>query len=265
MRKLLLAAAVSIAAGSAQAVTIYENGGFTYKMNGDFQIQLRKDVGNNDNESEYIDYDDLEIKNYISYQLSDNLVGFGRLDFDFKDHANGKDVDEPIEEAYVGLKYGVTSLSIGKQNFASEEFGIEEAYELSTVPQDRFDDIGTDGDDTIRVDIELDNLFIAASHEMNARNKDGAAAIEGEFYDLFVSTDLAGLTLSAVYQKLKHADGRDDWDTYGVSASYDFGLMTLAADYSETDDVAKQYNVAAVFPVASTTALAIGVVDHSWD
>ena len=154
MRKLLLAVAVSVAAGSAQAVTVYENGGFTYKMNGDFQVQLRKDVGNDDNNSEYVDYDDLEIKNYISYQLSENLTGFGRLDFDFKDHANGKEVNKPIEEAYVGLTYGVTSLSLGKQNFASDEFGIEEAYELETVPEDRFDDIATDGDDTVRMDIE---------------------------------------------------------------------------------------------------------------
>ncbi|UZD65243.1 hypothetical protein [Marinobacter sp. AN1] len=42
MKKLLLAAAVSVAAGSANAATVYENGGLSYKVNGDFQIQFRQ-------------------------------------------------------------------------------------------------------------------------------------------------------------------------------------------------------------------------------
>lgn len=39
MKKLLLAVAVSAAASSASAVTVYEGNGFTYKLNGDLQVQ----------------------------------------------------------------------------------------------------------------------------------------------------------------------------------------------------------------------------------
>lgn len=60
MKKLTLAVAISVAAGSASAATIYEGKGFTYKLNGDLQVQLRQDVGNDQNPE--IEFDDLELK-----------------------------------------------------------------------------------------------------------------------------------------------------------------------------------------------------------
>lgn len=257
MKKLLLAVAVStIAVGSVNAATVYEKEGFTYKLNGDFQIQLRKKIG--DNTSEYVDFDDLELKNYVSYDLGNDMKAFGRLDFDFKDHANGKAVNKPIEEAYVGIQYGVTSFSFGKQNFASDEFGIEEAYE-APLDEDQFDAVGTDGDDTFRVDVELDQVYLVASYELEAEDKDG---ITGEYFDLFASTELAGLTLAAAYQQYTPLLAADSLDTYGLSAGYDFGMFGLAADYSVTDedgDETTLYNVAAKAKVSSTTGVAIGL------
>ncbi len=78
------------------------------------------------------------------------MKAFGRVDFGFKDAAEDKQDGSKLEEAYLGLAFGNTSVSFGKQNFASDEFGIEEAYELKTVSEDRFDGMSTDGDDTIR-------------------------------------------------------------------------------------------------------------------
>ncbi|MFV8569907.1 porin [Marinobacter sp. SBS5] len=264
MKKLLLAVAVStVAAGSVNAATVYEKDGFTYKLNGDFQIQLRKKIG--DDTNEYVDFDDLELKNYVSYDLGNDMKAFGRLDFDFKDHANGKDVDEPIEEAYVGIQYGVTSFSMGKQNFASDEFGIEEAYE-SPLDEDQFDAVKTDGDDTFRVDVELDNVYLVASYELEAEDKGG---ITGEFFDLFASTEIAGLELAAAYQR-NTPIGLDEKDTWGLSAGYDFGMFGLAADYSVTDDSNTDlettlYNIAATIDVTSTTAVALGMQNQEED
>src|SRR5690554_962060 len=262
MKKLLLAVAVStVAAGSVNAATVYEKDGFTYKLNGDFQVQFRQATGVD--ERAEVEFDDLELKNYVSYDLGNDLTAFGRLDFGFKDAAEKDENGSNLEEAFVGLKYGVASFSFGKQNFASDEFGIEEAIEVEDIDEDRFDGTGTDGDDTIRIDIELENLYIAASHEM--KTTDGATSgIDGEYYDLFVATELAGLELAAAYQQLKEFGASDTMNTWGVSASYDFGFMNLAADYSMTDDKPRsadiaQYNVAAVFAVASTTDVAVGM------
>ncbi len=271
MRKLLLAAAVAAASGSAHAATIYENGGFEYKLNGDFQVQLRQKSGDDKNPD--IEFDDLELKNYVSYRLNDDMTAFGRVDFGFKDAANDEaDADSgDLEEAYVGMAFGGTSISFGKQNTAGDEFGIEEAIETHT-DEDRFDAVGaTDGDDVIRIDSQLGNVYLVASYELESEGNDSE---NGEYVDLFASTEFGGLELAAAYQEWNEADGGNDEtvDTWGVSAAYDFGIATLAADYSEsdsnddtTDNNADQYNLAAVFAAAETTDIAIGMTETSYD
>jgi len=265
MKKLLLAVAVStVAAGSASAATVYEKDGFTYKVNGDLQVQLR-DNWDPEKDAE-IEFDDLELKNYVSYDLGNDMKAFGRVDFGFKDAADDKQSGSDLEEAYVGLQYGVASFSFGKQNFASDEFGVEEIYE-DMVGEDQFDNVATDGDDTLRVDIELDNVYLVASYEMEAEGEDSA---NGEYFDLFASTEFAGLTLAAAYQNATPEIGAEDFDTWGVSASYDFDIATLAADYSVTEDTDVQpeqtlYNVAATFDVTSTTGVALGMQNYEED
>jgi predicted porin len=266
MKKLILAVAISsLAAGSVNAATLYEKDGLTYKMNGDFQIQLRQNVGEDQNP--YVDFDDLEIKNYISYDLGNDMTAFGRLDLDFKGHANDGATDQPIEEAYVGMQYRMVSGSIGRQNFAGDEFGVQAAYE-APLEEDRFDAEEVAGDDTLSFSADLGNVFLLLTHELKAENKP-AATTTGRYTDLFVSTELAGLTLAAAYQTQKPI-GLDSVDTYGVSASYDFGIASLGADYSSTDnsntDVeASVLNVAATFDFTNTTGVAVGMQQEEED
>ncbi len=96
-----------------------------------------------------------------------------------------------------------------------------------------------------------------------------AADQDGEYYDLFVATELAGLELAAAYQQSRAAGAAESADTWGgVSASYDFGFMNLAADYSSTDEddfETTQYNLAAVFAVAATTDVALGMGNKEED
>jgi predicted porin len=265
MKKLLLAVAVSsVAAGSANAATIYEKDGFTYKLNGDFQVQLRQDPGQ-DQHAE-VEFDDLELKNYVSYDLGNGLTGFGRLDFGFKDAAEDDGDAGELEEAYVGIKYNVASFSFGKQNFASDEFGVEESYE-DVLGEDQFDNVSTDGDDTLRLDVELDAVYLAASYEMEAEGEDSE---NGEYFDLFASTEFAGLTLGAAYQNATPSIGAEDFDTWGVSASYDFDIASIGADYSVTDETNVQaeqtlLNVVTTFDVASTTGVALGMRNYDED
>ncbi len=270
MKKLLLAVAVSsVAAGSASAATIYEKDGFTYKLNGDFQVQMRQDPGTDQNAE--VEFDDLELKNYVSYDLGNGLTGFGRLDFGFKDAAEDDADAGALEEAYVGMKYNVASFSFGKQNFASDEFGVEESYE-DVLGEDQFDNVSTDGDDTLRLDVELDAVYLAASYEMEAEGEDSA---NGEYFDLFASTELAGLTLAAAYQNATPEIGAEDFDTWGVSAAYDFDIATIAADYSVTEEgqvdggnvLGEQtlLNVATTFDIASTTGMALGMRNYEDD
>ncbi|WP_028469357.1 porin [Neptunomonas japonica] len=255
MKKLILAASIAaIATGSANAATIYEGKGLTYKLKGDFQVQLRQDVGDDQNLD--VEFDDLELKNSVVYDLNNGLKAFGQLDFGFKNAAEDKQDGSDLEEAYIGLDFGKVAVSVGKQNFATDEFGVEAAYELRSEA-DRFEEQGTDGDDTIRVNASLDNVYIAASYEIEA---EGESSENGQSFDLFVSTEVSGVELAAAYQTMEATPTSDSKDTWGVSAAYDFGVAKLAADFSTTEDVADQYNLAAVVPVAKTTKVAVGML-----
>jgi len=74
------------------------------------------------------------------------------------------------------------------------------------------------------------------------------------------------LELAAAYQTYNDdTPGAQDANTWGLSAAYNAGFATLAADYSTTDygsgseqDI---YNLAAKFKVAKTTKVAIGMVN----
>ncbi|MEH6469711.1 MAG: porin [Halopseudomonas sp.] len=258
MNKLILAAALATS-GYANAVTLYQDNGLSYDLNGDWQVQLRKKVGKDKNLA--VDYDDLELQNSVIYELGNGFKAFGQLNLDFKDKANNKADAETLDEAYLGLEYGATRLKVGKQDFATNEFGVEGAYELDQ-DEDRFDAQGTDGDDVIRVDVKLDALLLSASTELEAEGEDSE---NGQSYDLFVATEIAALELAAAYQNRKDTPASSSVDTWGVSAAYDAGSVDLAGDYSSTEDSADQYNLVVGFKPTKTTKLRIGVLNVAPD
>ena len=265
MKKLILAAAIAATtAGSASAATIYESKGFTYKLKGDFQIQLRKDVGKDQNLN--VDFDDVELKNSVIYDLGNDMKAFGQLDFGYKNAANGKDHGKDkndssqLEEAYVGMEFGNVSVSVGQQNFAVDEFGVDGQLE-DDVDEDRFDATATDGNDVVRVDVNMDNFTLILSTELEA---DSEKSADGKGYDLFVSTSVSGVELGAAYQTFNKKDKADspDIDVWGVSAMFDAGFAEFGVDYSKSDDgtvEANQYNIITIIPVAATTDLGLGL------
>jgi predicted porin len=119
----------------------------------------------------------------------------------------------------------------------------------------------------LRLDVELDAVYFDASYEMEAEGEDSE---NGEYFDLFASTEFAGLTLGAAYQNATPSIGAEDFDTWGVSASYDFDIASIGADYSVTDETNVQaeqtlLNVVTTFDVASTTGVALGMRNYDED
>ena len=224
-------------------------------MKGDWQIQLRQDAGDDQNLD--VEFDDLEIKNSIAYDLGNGLTAFGQLDFGFKDDAEGKRDGSKLEEAYVGLAYENVALSIGERDFGSDEFGVEAAYE-NTLSEDGFDSQGTHGNDVVRLDAVFGAVNVIASVELES---DGESSADGEVFDLFASTELNNLQLAAAYQTMKATPDADSVDTWGVSAMYDAGMVEVGADFSAIDDVADQANLIAKVAVNKSTKVAIGATN----
>ncbi len=263
MKKLILSTLVAgiAAANTAGAATIYEGNGLSYKMNGDWQIQLRQDVG--DDQDLNVDFDDLEVKNRIEYDLGNGLTAFGQLDFGFKKDANGTADGSHLEEAYVGLDFGSATVAIGQMDLAGDNFGIEAQYE-NTLAEDRFEAVRDAGDDVLRVTTELAGVSIIATAELEAESE---ASGDGKAFDLFAATRIGNVDVAAAYQRAEEA-GTADIDSWGVSASWDAGFATLAADYSTSDTGATdidQYNLAAIIPVAATTNVALGMANIEED
>lgn len=245
---------ISLFAGGTQAATIYEKEGFTYSISGDFQIQFRQDVGV-DQEVD-VEYDDLELKNAVSYDLGNGLEAFGELDFSFDKAADSYDAPN-LEESYLGLSYKMASVLVGKTDNAADEFGVYGGYE-TYLNDDAFDYVGfTSGDDLIRADIQLESLTIVLSHELEAKNEISA---NGTSSEIFVGAQFVGVQFGAAYQQYEEAEAEEaqvgidplEYDIYGVSVAYDATVVYVGVDYSiaeQDDNKMSQANVAVTVPI----------------
>lgn len=257
MKKVALALAVSAAVLShtASAATIYDDNGLSFKMKGDWQIQLR-DNSNKSDETD-VEFDDLEIKNTVTYDLGNGLEAFGQLDFSFDSEANDAATSDSgkLEEAYLGLRSGGIAVRVGKMNTSGDEFGVEKAYEKPHgVGEDQFEQVKDAGNDVIRLDAEFDNVLVSLSHDVEGKDGNSDAT------DLFITADFDALTVAAAYQTVNNTA-----DSWGLSASFDAGFATFGADYSVSDidgqtEDDTTANLVAKFNAAETTTVALGFV-----
>ncbi|WP_415892208.1 porin [Neptuniibacter sp. PT8_73] len=268
MKKLILASAIAaLAANSATAATIYDDKGLTFKIKGDWQVQLR-DNASKSKDAE-VEFDDLEIKNSIAYDLGNGLTAYGQLDFGFKDEAEGKGPDgsDHLEEAYLGMKAHNMSVQVGKMDNAADDFGVEKAIE-EALGKDVFDEFGSiDGDDVIRFDADFDVARVAISHELEA---DGEDSSNNESTEIYVEGGFEAVTLGAAFQTVKATPTSASEDIWGVSAEFDAGFATFGMDYGVSDQATSNNDVAmtnlvATFKAAKTTKVSVGYMEHDYD
>lgn len=266
MKKLILATAIAaITANSAFAATIYEDNGITFKVKGDWQVQLR-DNASKSKDAE-VEFDDLEIKNSIAYDLGNDLTAYGQLDFGFKNAAEDKQSGDDLEEAYLGMKAHNMSFQVGKMDNAADDFGVEKAIE-EALGKDIFDEFGSiDGDDVIRFDADFDSARVAISHELEA---DGEDSSNNESTEIYVEGGFDAVTLGAAFQTVKASTTSPSEDIWGVSAKFDAGFAKFGLDYGVSDqgtsnnDVAMT-NLVATFKATETTEVSVGYMEHDYD
>ena len=191
----------------------------------------------------------------MTYTLNDNITAFGQLDFSFDKAANGDADGAKLEEAYLGLDFGMAAVRVGKQDYSTDEFSVEKSYE-KVVKDDIFDLSNDAGDDVIRVDAEFTHFFISASTDLEANGNSSSDGTKS--FDLFVSTSIEKLELAVAYQHYQEAN-TDSVNSWGVSALYDAGFATFGADYGSMEDTASVYNLVSTFPINSTTNAALGI------
>ncbi len=268
MKLLPLAVAFGLIAtsGAANAATIFKQGGLTYKVDGDIQIQLRRD-NDEDNNTE-IDIDDSELKNKITYDLGSGYKAFAEAHFDI-----GKDEDGEVEaeETFVGFKNKVFKISFGRQDYVTDDFATERAIEepfaesafeedSATGANDRFDNDGAvDGEDVISASIRAGAFDIHFSQDLGGEDEDDFSSS-----DLYVTAKVNKYFQVGVAAQVLEEEGGLESDTYGVNFEAKLGPVSLAGDYSEKDidDVdnldIEVLNLSAGFKVAKNTKAIIG-------
>jgi predicted porin len=241
-----------VAAGAVQAATILKKDNLTFKIGGDWQIQLRQDIGVEQDLD--VEYDDLEIKTSLSYDLGNGLAAFGGLDFGFKNAADKSNDDEPphLEEAYVGFKMNDVRFLVGKTDSAGDEFGIAGTIE-TVVADDAFDAFGaTGGDDLLKVTAQIAEMVtVVAAYEIEAESESSDA--NGTFADIFVGMDIDALALGIAYQTIEEAGSDEDTGIWGLQAAFDAGFAEFAVDYSVADDIGSVSNFFVALPVNIVT------------
>ncbi len=250
-------------AGVAQSATVFDQDGFTYKIKGDLQVQLRQDVGDDQNLD--VEYDDLELKNSVEYDLGNGLSAFGQLDFGFKDAAEDDAPGPELEEAYLGFAYDKFSILVGKTDSSADEFGIEGTIEGNNCETYAFPE--DNGDDLIRAEADFDVVKVVVAHEIKAEGEDSE---NGSFTDIFVGAEFVGFEVGAAYQTYKDDSSDDSTNTYGVSLAYDAKVVYVGADYSladnkEDNEELTVWNVFVSVPVMDTTKIGAGYIFNELD
>ncbi len=255
--------AAFVFAGVAQSATVYDKDGFTYKIKGDLQLQLRQDVGDDQNLD--VEYDDVELKNSISYDLGNGLSAFGELDFGFKDAAEDDAPGPELEEVYLGFAYDKFSILFGKTDSSADEFGIEDSIEGNSCEAHAFPE--DNGDDLIKAEADFDFVRVVVAHEIKA---EGEKSENGAFTDMFIGAEFVGFEIGAAYQTFKGVSDDDSTNTYGVSLAYDAKVVYIGADYSfadnkEDDEELTVWNVFVSVPVMDTAKIGVGYTFNELD
>ena len=243
MKKIVLAISLSsiLGIGSANAITVYESGNFTYKLGGDLQIQYRQNSG--DDQDLFLDYDDVELKNQVRYQANESLSFFGQLDFDFKSVA--------IEEIFVGVSYGKFSFLVGETDFATSDFGVERAIEGSSI-EDAFPE--DDGDDQFQIEYKFESLTALLSHDLSVDDTDDKST------DIAIYKEFNNLELGLGYQVFKDNATAETVNTFGVSAELGLDKFSIGAAYSRNDSNTdlSVLHLSAAYQVNELGKLAVG-------
>ncbi len=217
MKKTILASAILLVAGAANAAEVYNNEGATVTLGGSFRGHAV--VNDSDNVSFQDAGSRFDVK--AAKELDNGLKAFGAAEIKYTDIEDAVKNDDRasglyLNQAYVGLAHDVYgSVAVGQQLGLDDDLYYHDfSYVASNV-----------GSNDATEQLKYANSFGAATVVASVMNQD-AFAIGGVY-------EVAGLTVGAdyIYDDNKNADTA----TYLLSAQYAIDALTVAATYGSTE------------------------------
>ncbi|MFK7159510.1 porin [Marinospirillum sp. MEB164] len=241
MKKTLLASAIatSLVAGSAQAVTLFQNDSLRFDHYGRIQLQLKNDDGDNE-----IQNNGSRFGFRVTHTINDNLTAFGRAEFRFEadERRRGRNTGDDrifndLRNTYIGLQGGWGKVTVG--NFDGIYFSAVSSV-LDLFEEDGYRALVEGGDrargDTLAfetADLGGLRLGLAARHYANvgANNDDEEWNLQA--YVQYTGIDNLTLAL-AVDQNNEDTgaglvnDGNEYDPVIGLSATYRLDALTAS-------------------------------------
>ncbi|MGD8170195.1 porin [Vibrio sp. TRT 21S02] len=189
MKKTLVALAV-LAAGSAQAVELYNQDGATVNMGGDIEVRY---VQSTDKGSEFKqEIDDSDLNFDIRYAVNDSfsIGGYWELnDLATKDGSGGDAYVSFISTDLGTLKVGKTATQLDDAGIGSDFlFGVQSHVETADFS----------GDEVIRYDLDKGDYYVGLAY-MQDRNGGNGLGKDGSLIDLKAGVRVADLDISVFY------------------------------------------------------------------
>ncbi|MCF7362748.1 MULTISPECIES: porin [Vibrio] len=243
MKKTLLALAVFAAAGSAQAIELYNQDGVTVALKGDIEVRYKKTFDKQDNLKQEID--DADVGFDTRYQVNDDLQIGGYIEYsgDTSDRAQGKVANG---NTYVGFySKSLGSLKFGRLDTVLDDAGIGSDYLFGL--DEFFNNLQTGGEEAVRYDLDLGSVYFGAGwiqdhYEQRPSSADhhydlklGARVADFDFTGYYAET---GLDASTETEKLAGLEARFGGIEnvklsaayYNVSGTKESQTFALAAD-----------------------------------
>lgn len=238
MKKTILASAILLVAGAANAAEVYNNEGASVTLGGSFRanavIQDSDNVKFEDAGSRF----DIAATN----DLGNGITVLGAAEI------RRTDVGDSLflKKSYVGLEHDVYgTVTMGKQYGLNDDlFYYDFSYMHGNIYQEDNKTLGNDTEDQLK----YVKSFAGATVVVSLMDQD-TYAIGGEY-------EVAGLTVGATYNMANDRAGFDN-SNYVVSAKYAIDALTVAASYTASDvaDVdVDAYGLAAKYALGQASA-----------
>ncbi|WP_070963020.1 porin [Vibrio sonorensis] len=196
MKKTLVALAVMVAAGSAQAIELYNQDGVSVDLSGDVEVRYIKKTDENANTTQQID--DADFGFDTRYQINDEyqIGAFFEFSGDNNDRATG---NSSVGNVYVALytqTYG--DLKVGKLDTIIDDAGVGSDFAFGV--KSFFDDAPTGGEEAVRYDYDNGAFYLGLGLIQDKYNTDDKRiGKDGNYLDAKVGYRINDLDLTAYY------------------------------------------------------------------
>ncbi|MDW6016622.1 porin [Vibrio plantisponsor] len=225
MKKTLLALAVFAAAGSAQAIELYNQDGVTVQLKGDIEVRYKKTTDKEDNLKQEID--DADIGFDTRYQVNDDFQIGGYIEYsgDSSDRTQGTVANGNTYVGFYSNTFG--SLKFGKLDTVMDDAGIGNDY-MFGISSFFGDDLDFGGEEAVRYDYDAGAFYFSLGYNQDEYNNH--VYNRDSYFDAKVGARVAGFDFTVFH-------GQADVDGASVAGTDDISLTGVEVRYGGIENL----------------------------